>query len=87
MSLIEKEWFRVSAQEDSDPATIEAYLDCFESLSKHVLDRVVNLPDTKAQNTALHYAISHANFDVVSVLLDSKVCDVNRVNQVKSSIL
>lgn len=28
----------------------------------------------------MHYAVSHGNFDVVSILLDSKVCDVNQTN-------
>lgn len=28
----------------------------------------------------MHYAVSHGNFDVVSILLDSKVCDINRPN-------
>ncbi len=28
----------------------------------------------------MHYAVSHGNFDVVSILLDSKVCDINIVN-------
>ena len=32
-------------------------------------------------NTALHYALSHNNFAVVSVILDSKVCNVDMVNQ------
>lgn len=32
-------------------------------------------------NTAMHYAVSHGNFDVVSVLLDSKVCNVNQQNK------
>lgn len=31
-------------------------------------------------NTAMHYAVSHCNFDVVSILLDSKVCNVNQMN-------
>lgn len=31
-------------------------------------------------NTAMHYAVSHGNFDVVSILLDSKVCNVNQMN-------
>lgn len=31
-------------------------------------------------NTAMHYAVSHGNFDVVSILLDSKVCDINIIN-------
>lgn len=29
----------------------------------------------------MHYAVSHGNFDVVSQLLDSKVCDLNRANK------
>lgn len=28
----------------------------------------------------MHYAVSHGNFDVVSILLDSKVCDINVMN-------
>lgn len=28
----------------------------------------------------MHYAVSHGNFDVVSILLDSKVCDINATN-------
>lgn len=31
-------------------------------------------------NTAMHYAVSHGNFDVVSILLDSKVCNINQTN-------
>lgn len=29
----------------------------------------------------MHYAVSHGNFDVVSILLDSKVCDINQPNK------
>jgi len=29
----------------------------------------------------MHYAVSHGNFDVVSILLDSKVCNINQSNQ------
>lgn len=28
----------------------------------------------------MHYAVSHGNFDVVSILLDSKVCNINKAN-------
>lgn len=28
----------------------------------------------------MHYAVSHGNFDVVSILLDSKVCCINKAN-------
>ena len=32
-------------------------------------------------NTALHYSVSHGNFDVVSVLLDSKVSNLSILNK------
>lgn len=60
---------------------MELYLDCFEKFSSKLLDFIVNLNDSNG-NTCMHYAISKCNFDVVSVLLDSKVCDVNRYNKV-----
>jgi len=31
-------------------------------------------------NTVLHYSISHGNFDVVSSILDTGVCNVNLTN-------
>merc|ERR1712013_963201 len=44
------------------------------------LDQVVNLADVNG-NTALHYSVSHGNFDVVSILLDSKVANANILNK------
>lgn len=29
----------------------------------------------------MHYAVSHGNLDVVSILLDSKVCNINKPNK------
>lgn len=28
----------------------------------------------------MHYSVSHGNFDIVSILLDSKVCNINNTN-------
>lgn len=80
VSSIKKIWFKVSSTMDSDSRIVELYLDCFEKFSTKLLDFVVNLYDTSG-NTAMHYAISCDNFDIVSVLLDSKVCNVNRYNK------
>lgn len=33
-------------------------------------------------NTALHYSISNGNFEIVNLLLDTKVCDVNAQNKI-----
>ncbi|EDV55963.1 uncharacterized protein Dere_GG22383, isoform A [Drosophila erecta] len=78
-ATIQDHWFNNSSTGQSDPHQVEDYLDYFESLSVPLLEYCVNLSDSNG-NTAMHYAVSHGNFDVVSILLDSKVCDVNQMN-------
>ncbi|CAN8004558.1 unnamed protein product, partial [Ixodes hexagonus] len=80
VSLIQQEWFRIASPADSDPNVVEDYMDTFEEFSRHLLHRIVNMADVNG-NTAIHYAVSHGNFDVVSILLDSKVCDVSKQNK------
>ena len=81
LNIIQRDWFRVSSQNNSDPHRVEDYLDIFEmQYSRGLLHRVVNLTDANG-NTAMHYAVSHGNYDVVSLLLDSKVCSVNQQNK------
>ncbi|XP_054722150.1 KN motif and ankyrin repeat domain-containing protein 2-like [Uloborus diversus] len=80
LNIIQREWFKIANQKNADPLLIEDYLDAFEEFSKLLLHRIVNLSDTNG-NTALHYAVSYGNFDVVSILIDSKVCDVNKKNK------
>lgn len=66
------EWFQFSSTQTAKPLDVEDYLDYFEEQSWELITYMVNLAD-KNGNTALHYAVSHGNFDVVSILLDSKV--------------
>lgn len=80
VSLIQQEWFQISSPADADPNVVEDYMDTFEEFSRHLLHRIVNMADVNG-NTAIHYAVSHGNFDVVSILLDSKVCDVSKQNK------
>ncbi|KAG7166806.1 KN motif and ankyrin repeat domain-containing protein 1-like [Homarus americanus] len=80
LNIIQREWLKTSSQKDADPHAVEDYMDVFEEYSKGLLQRVVNLSDVNG-NTAMHYAVSHGNFDVVSVLLDSKVCNINHQNK------
>ncbi|GAB6032886.1 hypothetical protein CHUAL_012084 [Chamberlinius hualienensis] len=80
MKLMKDEWFKASSQKDSQGELVEEWLDAMEAVSPNFLSAVVNMSDSSG-NTALHYAISHSNFDVVSLLLDSKVCDVNKSNK------
>jgi len=58
---------------------VEDYLDALEAMSPQLIRLVANMADNN-NNTAMHYAVSHGHLDVVSVLLDSKVADVQRQN-------
>lgn len=78
-NIIQQEWFKISSTSSAIPLDVEDYLDCFEECSGTLLEYIVNMTDTSG-NTAMHYAVSHGNFDVVSILLDSKVCDINKAN-------
>ena len=80
VNIIQQEWFKTSSTKQSVPKVVEDYLDFFENMSKELLDQVVNLADVNG-NTALHYSVSHGNFDVVSILLDSKVANGNILNK------
>ncbi|XP_065290049.1 KN motif and ankyrin repeat domain-containing protein 2 isoform X3 [Dermacentor albipictus] len=80
VSLIQQEWFQISSPADADANMLEDYMDTFEEFSRHLLHRIVNMADVNG-NTAIHYAVSHGNFDAVSILLDSKVCDVSKQNK------
>ncbi|XP_076675793.1 KN motif and ankyrin repeat domain-containing protein 2 kank isoform X1 [Andrena cerasifolii] len=79
VNIIQQEWFKISSTVTANPLEVEDYLDCFEEYSSSLLEYVVNMIDSNG-NTAMHYAVSHGNFDVVSILLDSKVCDINKAN-------
>ncbi|KAK4871490.1 hypothetical protein RN001_015614 [Aquatica leii] len=80
INIIQQEWFQISSLINANPLDVEDYLDCFEDISSDLLHYIVNMVDVSG-NTAMHYAVSHGNFDVVSILLDSKVCDINQPNK------
>ncbi|XP_030073830.1 LOW QUALITY PROTEIN: KN motif and ankyrin repeat domain-containing protein 1-like [Microcaecilia unicolor] len=78
--IIQQEWFRVSSQKSSHPGTVSDYLTAFAEISPAMLAYVVNLVDANG-NTALHYSVSHSNFQIVKLLLDTDVCNVDRQNK------
>ncbi|KAF5276654.1 hypothetical protein FQA39_LY06458 [Lamprigera yunnana] len=80
INIIQQEWFKMSSLINANPLDVEDYLDGFEDISSDLLHYIVNMVDVSG-NTAMHYAVSHGNFDVVSILLDSKVCDINQPNK------
>ncbi|CAI9569271.1 unnamed protein product, partial [Staurois parvus] len=75
-----QEWFRVSSQKSSSPDPVSVYLDEFRSISPQLLQMVVNIADENG-NTAMHYSVSHSNFGIVRLLLDTGVCDVDHQNK------
>lgn len=77
LNTISQEWFRVSSRKSSTPAVLATYL---QHHSPHFLKLLVNLADGNG-NTALHYSVSHSNFSIVKLLLDTGVCNVDHQNK------
>lgn len=46
------------------------YIAAFEAISPDVLRHIINMADGNG-NTALHYSVSHSNFEIVKLLLDA----------------
>uniref|UniRef100_A0A3B4V748 KN motif and ankyrin repeat domains 1a n=1 Tax=Seriola dumerili TaxID=41447 RepID=A0A3B4V748_SERDU len=80
LNTVQHEWFRVSSQKAAVAAMVEDYLGAFGAISPAVLRHVVNMADGNG-NTALHYSVSHSNFQVVKKLLVADVCSVNQQNK------
>ncbi|XP_063145676.1 KN motif and ankyrin repeat domain-containing protein 3 [Candoia aspera] len=78
--LVLQEWFRVSSQKASRASKVAKYLRAFAELSPGLLAHIINLSDGNG-NMALHYSVSHSNFDIVRLLLDTGVCHVNHQNK------
>ncbi|XP_067824302.1 KN motif and ankyrin repeat domain-containing protein 3 [Heptranchias perlo] len=80
LNAVQQEWFRVSSQKSASPQTVADYLMGFAEMSPAILKHVVNLSDGNG-NTALHYCVSHSNFQIVKLLLDTGVCNVDWQNK------
>lgn len=70
LSTICQEWFRVSSRKSSSPEVVAAYLKALGAIQPQLLAMVVNLADRNG-NTALHYSVSHSNFPIAKLLLDT----------------
>ncbi|CAG11576.1 unnamed protein product, partial [Tetraodon nigroviridis] len=75
-----QEWFRVSSQKDSQADTVRSYLRQVSLTTPTLLPYVVNLTDGNG-NMALHYCVSHSNFPVVKLLLDTGLCETDNMNK------
>ncbi|XP_077390945.1 KN motif and ankyrin repeat domain-containing protein 3 [Festucalex cinctus] len=78
--MVQLEWFRVSSAKTAQPSRVSDYLMAFSEVSALLLEHVVNMTDGNG-NTALHYSVSHSNFGVVDLLLDTDLCCVDKQNK------
>nr|XP_046246878.1 KN motif and ankyrin repeat domain-containing protein 3 [Scatophagus argus]XP_046246879.1 KN motif and ankyrin repeat domain-containing protein 3 [Scatophagus argus] len=77
---VQLEWFRISSAKMAQSSRVSDYLMAFSEVSSMLLEHVVNMIDGNG-NTALHYSVSHSNFGVVGLLLDTGVCNVDKQNK------
>ncbi|NXI91415.1 KANK4 protein, partial [Psophia crepitans] len=80
LSTVCQEWFQVSSHKSSSPEVVAAYLKALGAIQPQLLAMVVNLTDRNG-NTALHYSISHSNFPIAKLLLDTGVCRLDLQNR------
>ncbi|NXT20881.1 KANK4 protein, partial [Syrrhaptes paradoxus] len=80
LSTICQEWFQVSSRKSSSPEVVAAYLEALGAVQPQLLAMVVNLADRNG-NTALHYSVSHSNFPIAKLLLDTGVCRLDLQNR------
>ncbi|KAM3604565.1 uncharacterized protein V6R79_013184 [Siganus canaliculatus] len=73
-------WFSAAAEEASEAGGVAAYLREVKKTTPSLLAFLVNLADDNG-NTVLHYSVSHCNYSIVSLLLDTGVTDVNIQNK------
>lgn len=81
LTVVFQQWFHVAAEENSCADSVALYLRQVAKQSPAVLQFLVNMVDDNG-NSALHYSVSHSNFSIVKLLLDTGVCDVDLKNKV-----
>uniref|UniRef100_A0A3B3ZCK4 Uncharacterized protein n=1 Tax=Periophthalmus magnuspinnatus TaxID=409849 RepID=A0A3B3ZCK4_9GOBI len=75
-----QEWLRVSCHKAADPLMVKGYMDTFATVSPQLLEFIINMADGNG-NTALHYTVSHSNFPIVKLLLDTGLCNADKQNK------
>lgn len=66
-------WFTVAAEEASVASELSVYLGAVRRSTPSLLAFLVNLADDNG-NTVLHYSVSHCNYSIVSLLLETGAC-------------
>ncbi|KAG9273682.1 KN motif and ankyrin repeat domain-containing protein 4-like [Astyanax mexicanus] len=81
LTVVFQQWFHISAEEDSCADTVSLYVNEVSKYTPAVLPFLVNMVDDNG-NTALHYSVSHSNFRIAKILLDTGVCEVDKRNKI-----
>lgn len=68
--MLFQRWFSVAAEETSVPGELAAYLREVRKATPTLLAFLVNLADDNG-NTVLHYSVSHCNYAIVGLLLET----------------
>lgn len=63
-------WFSAAAEEASVASRVTVYLREVKKATPSLLAFLINLADDNG-NTVLHYSVSHCNYSIVSLLLDT----------------
>ncbi|XP_078387626.1 KN motif and ankyrin repeat domain-containing protein 2 [Cetorhinus maximus] len=77
---VQQEWLLVSSPKTADPEVVRQHLAVFKAMSPNLLELIVNMADGNG-NTALHYTVSHSNFPIVRLLLDTGACSLDKQNK------
>ncbi|XP_056149593.1 KN motif and ankyrin repeat domain-containing protein 4-like [Lampris incognitus] len=80
LMVLFQHWFGVAAEEKAAAGTVGLYLREVKRTTPSLLAFLVNLADDNG-NTALHYSVSHCNYSIVSLLLDTGVSEVDLQNK------
>ncbi|KAK1786775.1 hypothetical protein P4O66_017159 [Electrophorus voltai] len=81
LMVVFQKWFHIAAEEDSCANTVALYISEVATQTPTVLQFLINMVDDNG-NTALHYSLSHSNFNIVKLLLDMGMCDVDLRNKI-----
>lgn len=71
--MVFQRWFTVGAEEASVASELSVYLRAVKKAAPSLLAFLVNLADDNG-NTVLHYSVSHCNYSIVSLLLETGAC-------------
>lgn len=71
--MVFQRWFTVAAEEASVASELSVYLRAVKKATPSLLAFLVNLADDNG-NTVLHYSVSHCNYSIVSLLLETGAC-------------